>query len=187
VGVPKAAIRRRVVIPLAALLAIVLCALALYGHWVLVEHRFAAVTPGELYRSAAMPPERLVEKVQEHGIRAVVDLRTYGEDLAERDALAAVGVKYFNLPTFQRPTSRALDAFIELAEQSENRPLLVHCEHGVGRAVLFSALYRIEFEGWTNERARSNAFWGSGLGAFTEGSTKGHFLRHYEPRRSADN
>ena len=44
-----------------------------------------------LIRSAAMPPEELVEKVQEHGIRAVVDLRTYGEDVAEREALAAVG------------------------------------------------------------------------------------------------
>jgi protein tyrosine phosphatase (PTP) superfamily phosphohydrolase (DUF442 family) len=182
----RPAVRRSIVIPLAALLGIALCGSALYGHWALVEHRFATVTQGQIYRSGAMPPEKLVEKVQEHGIRAVVDLRTYGEDEAERDALAALGVKYFNLPSLQRPTARDVDAFLEFASQSENRPLLIHCEHGVGRAVLFSALYRIEFEGWSNERARASAYWGSGLGSFEPDSRKGRFLLDYTRRLSTD-
>ena len=152
----------------------------------LCEHRFATVTPGQLYRSAAMPPERLVEKVEENGIRAVIDFRTYGEDEAERSALAALGVKYFYLPTYQIPPRSVVDTFLELAAQSENRPLLLHCEHGVGRAVLFSALYRIEFEGWPNERALSSAYWGSGLGSFTPDSKKGRFLLKYGRRRPAD-
>lgn len=180
------AVRRSIVIPVAAVLGIVLCGSALYAHWVFFEHRFATVTPGQMYRSAAMPPERLVEKVQEHGIRAVIDLRTYGEDETERSALAALGVKYFYLPTTQAPPPSVVDTFLELAAQSENLPLLVHCEHGVGRAVLFSALYRIEFEGWPNERARSSAYWGSGLGNFTQDSKKGRFLRDYRRRRPAD-
>jgi len=180
------AVRRSIIISVATALGIVLCASALYGHWALFEHRFATVTPGQLYRSAEMPPERLVEKVQEHGIRAVIDLRTYGEDEAEREALAGLGVKYFYLPTDQRPASGTVDAFLELAAQSENRPLLVHCEHGVGRAVLFSALYRIEFEEWSNERARSHAYWGSGLGGFTPDAKKGRFLLDYRRRRPAD-
>jgi len=180
------AVRRSIVIPVAAVLGIVLCGSALYAHWVFFEHRFAAVTPGQMYRSAAMPPERLVEKVQEHGIRAVIDFRTQVDDEAERSALAASGVKYFRIPSYQRPTARDVDAFLELAAQSENRPLLVHCEHGVGRAVLFSALYRIEFEGWPNERARSHAYWGSGLGAFTPDSKKGRFLLDYRRRLPAN-
>jgi protein tyrosine phosphatase (PTP) superfamily phosphohydrolase (DUF442 family) len=181
----KPAVRRRIVIPLAVALGIALCGSALYGHWVLFEYRFATVTPGQLYRSGAMPPERLVEKVEEHGIRAVVDLRTYGEDEAERRALDALGVKYFNLPSSQAPPPDVVEGFLEIAAQSENRPLLVHCEHGVGRAVLFSALYRVEFEGWPNEQARSSAYWGSGLGNFKPDSKKGRFLLDYRRRLPA--
>jgi protein tyrosine/serine phosphatase len=179
------AVRRSIVIPVAAALGIVLCASALYAHWALFEYRFATVTPGQIYRAGAMPPELLVEKVEENGIRAVIDLRTYGEDEAERSALAALGVKYFYLPSSQAPPPSVVGAFLEIAAQSENRPLLVHCEHGVGRAVLFSALYRIEFEGWPNERARSNAYWGSGLGNFKPDSRKGRFLLDYRRRLPA--
>jgi protein tyrosine phosphatase (PTP) superfamily phosphohydrolase (DUF442 family) len=180
------AVRRSIAISVAAALGVALCASALYGYWVFFEHRFATVSPGQFYRSAQMPPERLVEKVEEHGIRAVIDLRTYGVDEAERDALAALGVKYFYLPSYQRPVPGTVDAFLELAAQSENRPLLVHCEHGVGRAVLFSALYRIEFEGWSNERARSSAYWGSGLGGFGPDAKKGRFLLDYRRRGPAE-
>lgn len=181
----RPAVRRSIVIPLAAALGIVLCASALYAYWVLFEYRFASVTPGQMYRSGAMPPERLVEKVEEHGIRAVIDLRTHGEDEAERSALAALGAKYFYLPSSQAPPPSVVEGFLEIAVQSENRPLLVHCEHGVGRAVLFSALYRIEFEGWPNERARSSAYWGSGLGNFKPDSRKGRFLLDYRRRLPA--
>jgi protein tyrosine/serine phosphatase len=179
-------VRRHIAISVATALGIALCASALYAHWVLFEHRFATITPGQAYRSAAMPPERLVEKVEKSGIRAVIDLRSHGEDEAERSALAALGVKYFSLPSSQTPSPSVLDSFLELAAQSENRPFLVHCNHGIGRAVLFAALYRIEFEGWPNERARSNAYWGSGLGNFKPDSEKGRFLLDYRRRRPAD-
>jgi protein tyrosine phosphatase (PTP) superfamily phosphohydrolase (DUF442 family) len=156
---------------------------ALYGWWALVEHRFAAVTEGQVYRSAAMPPERLVEKVREHGIRAVVDLRSGGPEVeAERAALAAAGVKHFHVPSRQVPLDESIDAFLEVAARAENRPLLVHCEHGVGRAPLYAAIYRLEFEGWSNERARRAAWWGSGLGSFEPEDDKGGYLLRYERR-----
>ncbi len=180
------AVRRSIVIPVAAVLGIVLCGSALYAYWVLFEHRFLTVTPGQVYRSAAMPPERLLEKVEENGIRAVIDLRSRRGDEAERNALAGLGVKYFSFRSSQVPSPSVLDGFLELAAQSENRPFLVHCEHGVGRAVLFAALYRIEFEGWTNERARSSAYWRSGLGNFKPDSEKGRFLLDYRRRQPAD-
>jgi protein tyrosine/serine phosphatase len=179
-------VRRSIVIPVAAVLGIVLCGSALYAYWALFEHRFTTVTPGQVYRSAAMPPDRLLEKVEEYGIRAVIDLRTHDADETERSALATLGVKYFNLPASQAPSPSVLDAFLEFAAQSENRPFLVHCTHGVGRAVLFAALYRIEFEGWSNERARSSAYWRSGLGNFKPDSEKGRFLLGYRRRQPAD-
>lgn len=157
----------------------------LYGWWALVEHRFAAVTEGQVYRSAAMPPEQLLEEVRAHGIRAVVDLRSGGPEVeAEHAALTAAGVKHFHVPSRQVPRPETIEAFLEIVSNQENRPLLVHCEHGVGRAPLYAALYRVEFEGWSNERARRAAWWGSGLGSFGPDDDKGSFLLHYEPRRS---
>jgi protein tyrosine/serine phosphatase len=39
-------------------------------------------------------------------------------------------------------------------DNSDNYPVLIHCYHGTGRAEMYSALYRIEYEKFTNEAAR---------------------------------
>jgi protein tyrosine phosphatase len=36
-------------------------------------------------------------------------------------------------------------------DNSDNYPVLIHCYHGTGRAEMYSALYRIEYEKFTNE------------------------------------
>jgi hypothetical protein len=38
-------------------------------------------------------------------------------------------------------------------DNSDNYPVLIHC-FGTGRAEMYSALYRIEYEKFTNEAAR---------------------------------
>ena len=77
---------------------------------------------------------------------------------------------------FRRAFEDAYIPFLEVMEHRADFPVLIHCRHGRGRAALFSAIYRIEFEGWPNDRARSRAYWGSGLGGFTPDSRKGRFL-----------
>lgn len=180
-------LRRIAACSLAVVLGGVLCGSALYGYWALVEHRLATVTEGEVYRSGAMPPQKLVETVRARGIRAVVDLRSEGPDVAaERAALAEAGVKYFHVPSSQVPKPEMVDAFLEVAAQPENRPLLIHCTHGIGRAPLYSAIYRMEMEGWPNEKARRAAYWGSGMGSFNPDDRKGEFILEYEPRLAGD-
>jgi hypothetical protein len=39
-------------------------------------------------------------------------------------------------------------------DNKDNYPVLIHCYHGTGRAEMYSALYRIEYENFTNEDAR---------------------------------
>jgi protein tyrosine/serine phosphatase len=44
--------------------------------------------------------------------------------------------------------------FYKIMDNSDNYPVLIHCYHGTGRAEMYSALYRIEYEKFTNEAAR---------------------------------
>ena len=101
---------------------------------------------------------------------------------AERGALETAGVRYVNLPTPQIPTDDTVDAFLELVQQDGALPILIHCEHGRGRSVLFAAIYRIEIEGWDNEAACASTRFFAWRGAFRAGSEKGDYLRAYQRR-----
>ncbi len=141
-----------------SLLAAVLVAGALYGNWVLREHRLTVITPGRVYQSAAMPPDTLVRVVQRLGIQTVVDFRAYSEvpaDNAERAALQRAGIAYLRLPSSTKPPPDTVDTFVRALqpEVAAGHRLLMHCLDGEGRAVFYSAIYRIEFEGWDNQRA----------------------------------
>jgi protein tyrosine phosphatase (PTP) superfamily phosphohydrolase (DUF442 family) len=140
------------------LLAAVLVAGALYGNWVLREHRLTVITPGRVYQSAAMPPDALVRVARRLGIQTVVDFRAFSEEPAanaEQAALERAGIGYLRLPSSTKPPPETVDAFISALqpEVAAGHRLLMHCLDGEGRAVFYSAIYRIEFEGWDNERA----------------------------------
>jgi uncharacterized protein (TIGR01244 family) len=157
---------------------------ARYGYWVVFEHRFAAVTPEVLYRSAEMPPDELLRTAQTYGIRTVVDLRRDSEKTrAESQALDRAGLRYVHLPSGQVPTPETLDAFLALMADPANLPVLVHCKHGEGRSVLLSAVYRIEYEGWPNDRARRATRILPSRSSFALDRRKGRFLIEYRPRR----
>jgi protein tyrosine phosphatase (PTP) superfamily phosphohydrolase (DUF442 family) len=147
------------------------------------NYRFGTVEEGKLYHSAAMPPGVLVKRCQKLGIQTVIDLRHQPQAVArEQKALAQAGVRHVNIPSHQVPSSRNVDKFLQIMDDPLNMPVLIHCEHGEGRAVLFSALYRIEYEQWTNEQARQSTrwiFWGSD---FARNGDKGGFLLSYTPR-----
>jgi len=77
-----------------------------------------------------------------------------------------------------------VDRFLETMESCDY-PVLIHCHHGRGRAVLFSALYRIEFEGWDPEDARMATRNRLRIESsnFAKDEPKGVYLREYVPRR----
>lgn len=157
---------------------------AKYLYWAHVDGRFLTITEGKLYQSAAMPLDRLKEKIEEKGIRTVVDLRSPRKRVdRERDYLTKLGVKYINIPSGQEPEDEVINSFFQIMSNKENLPVLLHCRHGMGRSVLLAALYRIEFEGWSKERATRYAFWLSGLGfEFLQSGDKGRYIKNYIPR-----
>ncbi len=154
-----------------------------YGYWVFVDHRFWTVTEGQVYRSGAMPLETLQNKIKRYGIQTVIDFRkTHDEVDAEHRALTQMGVKHFSVPSEQVPSEETVKAFLEIMDNRKNRPVLMHCNHGKGRAVLFSGIFRIEYEGWSNEDARRASRFILYKSGFSLDSRKGKFVLNYVPR-----
>ncbi len=160
-------------------------------YWVRVQNRFATITEGEVYQSSAMTADEMAELVNEFGIRTVIDMRREDEGgenmVAERRVLADLGVIFFHLPSLQVPNDETVDRFLQYVADEEHRPFLIHCKHGEGRSVLFAALYRIEFEGWSNQRARQATrliLWRTG---FSLDRPKGRYLDQYQPRLREQN
>lgn len=165
-----------------ALLIAVLITATGYGYWSVFDYRFLAVTDGKVYRSGAMPIEVLEKKVRKYGIRTVIDLRKPDDAVnAEHSAMNQLGVQHFSLPAEQSPAETTVKSFLQIMKNHEHYPVLMHCEHGEGRSVLFSAIYRIEFENWSNERARRASRVILYKSSFSSDRSKGIFLQNYVP------
>lgn len=154
-------------------------------YWEKVQHRFTVVTEHQLYQSAEMPPDELLELARNHGIRTVVDLRLTEdsrEDIAaQAAALAGTDVENIHLPAHHVPDEATVMRFLEIVGDPAKRPVLVHCQHGTGRSVLFSSLFRIEFENWDNETARRAVEPLHWRGNFAPDAPKGAYLLDYQP------
>lgn len=154
-------------------------------YWSHMHCRFFTVLDGQVYRSGAMRPQRLQRLVRRHGIRSVIDLRSARPEVsAERAALEAIGVAHHHVPSKQKPRFETVETVLALLDREENRPALIHCNHGVRRAAQFEAICRIEYQRWPNERALSVLRRRSGFLSFRPGSRGSEFLRSYVPRRA---
>jgi protein tyrosine phosphatase (PTP) superfamily phosphohydrolase (DUF442 family) len=182
------------------LFGLLLLALVAYYVWfVHLHYRFETISAGRVYKSAAIPPERLDDFISANHIKTVIDLRNpmlhdklnpanQAEIDAEAEAISHLaGVEHVNIPSGQVPTGETLNRFFAVLDEEENYPVLIHCHHGTGRAEIYSALYRIEYEQWENgaarDRTRPVVQFGGYRSSFADGKPKGDFLMHYKPRR----
>ncbi len=162
-------------------------------YWVFVQHRLGTISEGRVYRSGRMPPAEMAATAQRLGLKTVIDLRTSREGQDETNttdqreieseaaALAAVGVRHIHLPSSQVPDQATLDRFLAEIRDPSIYPTLIHCYHGVGRAELFSAVYRIEQEGWDPDAARCATRFIVAGSSFDVDKQKGVFLKDYRP------
>lgn len=165
-----------------------------------IKHNFETITEGKVYKSGVIPPDEIKDYVKQYGIKSIVDLRCPGttdlvnnpENKVEVDAEAAAvakipGVHYFNNASDQVPTQQNLDYFFKIMDDQKNYPVLIHCYHGVGRAEMYSALYRIEYENMDRDEARKKTRFLTMFTAFDLGKPKGDYLHTYQSRKSKAN
>jgi tyrosine-protein phosphatase SIW14 len=143
--------------------ALALCALlALLPGCARLLYNFGEVRPGQIYRSAQPSPLFLRWLVREHGIRTLINLR--GRTPGYESHFAAVhGLRVFSfdLSAIEPPSEADVQRFLAIVSDPANQPVLVHCRQGVDRTGYMLALYRMQHEGWTAERAarEMNWFW----------------------------
>lgn len=148
------------------------------------------ITEGRVYQSGVLAAEDLRRVVRQQGIRSVIDLRQPLEEVQPEIAvLSALGVKHIHIPSAQVTEDAAVKRFLEVMSDLATYPVLIHCQHGIGRSVLFSAIYRVEFEGWDREQARQASLRPIRRivpgGTFAVNGPKGSYLLGYRSPRDA--
>lgn len=174
-----------------SVLAIAVIATSLYIYQVHFNYRFTEVTPGKVYKSGVIPPDKIGDYLKENHIKTVIDLRmgsvvdplnaTSNKEITqERDAVNEIeGATYVNIPSHQIPNQENLIQFYKILDNPNAYPVLIHCHHGIGRAGLYTALYQVKYEGYSNEEAREMTSWFVPFSSFDNGTPKGEWLKKY--------
>jgi protein tyrosine/serine phosphatase len=163
------------------------------------NYRFMEISPEKVYKSGVIPPDKIKDYVDKYHIKSIIDLRQPGtkdsinnpeipgELMLEKAAIEKLnGVNYFPIPSDQVPVQENLDKYFAVMDNPDNYPVLIHCYHGIGRAQLYSALYRIEYEGVSGDAARRKAAFPVMFSSFDDGTPKGEFLKAYKSRKELD-
>lgn len=118
--------------------------------------RFAAVVPGQLYRSGEVSAAELARLQDEVGIETVLCLLNPAEPVTQKEKAAAeaLGLKWINIGLPGNGASEPADrvAIMNALRDASNAPMLVHCAAGTNRTGLAIGLHRIHEDGWTYEQ-----------------------------------
>ena len=170
-----------------------------YVWYVHFNYRFDVITEEKVYKSGKIPPDQIADYLLKYKIKAVIDLRhpgvqdalnperQAGIDLERKAVEKLPGIRYVNIPSVQVPSKDNLEKFFEVMDESVSYPVLIHCYHGTGRALLYSSIYRIEYERMPSEEARQKTRFKLSGSSFGEGRPKGDFLIKYKGRKEGEN
>ena len=179
----------------AVVLALVVGAPLVYSAHVNTHTRnFRVVEDGVLYRSGQLTPEGMDRVLRDYHIKTVVSLRTTRTaapppDSWEKDVCAARGLNHVRIvprvwgadETGEIPAEQAVQEFLAVMDRKENHPVLVHCYAGIHRTGTMCAIFRMDYHGWTAERAMAEMQ----LYGFDPEDMHQHiavYLRDYKPR-----
>jgi protein-tyrosine phosphatase len=142
---------------------------ATYSH----EKRLRVVEQGKLYRAGQLTADGFRDAVHRLGIRTIINVqddvpdpviwRNYvdRQTVRESEVCKELGVRYVWLapdlvpPTVAQRGARpvVIDQFLELFDDPTIYPVLLHCKAGLHRTGILSAIYRMEYQGWSRQSA----------------------------------
>ena len=136
------------------------------------QKRLRVVSLGKLYRSGQLSADGFTRAVLRYGIRTIINAQDEVLDpdvpgnwfnthtIKESELCRQLGVRYVHLPPGlisrrripgERPD--AIEQFLELMDDPANHPVLLHCRAGLHRTGVLCAVYRMEYEDWTQQEA----------------------------------
>jgi protein tyrosine/serine phosphatase len=127
---------------------------------------FHIVRDGKVYRSGQMSLTGLQQTVHDYGFKTVVTLRDSADpkepppDALEEYFCKAEGILYVRIPPRSwwspdghPPIEKGVKRFLQIMDDPANYPVLIHCFAGIHRSGAFCAIYRMEFQKWSNCQA----------------------------------
>lgn len=131
-----------------------------YRHHKRYKH-FAVHDKNMVYRSAWLEPDVFRELIEEHQIRAVLNLCEPDElgaerCISQRQAVRGSGARLIEMPlpaATLDPADPEIAKFVAVLANPENYPLLVHCQHGVTRTAKALVMYDILFRRMSAEES----------------------------------
>jgi tyrosine-protein phosphatase SIW14 len=186
-------------------LAVVGVPAAYYRAEYTARKRFREVTPGKFYRSGQFTAGGLRDIVRRYGIRTVINLQEENKDpfmpeawlaephVRESDLCRELGVRYVVLdgcPELmtdeqyadgKRP--KVIDQYLALLDDPKTYPVLLHCKAGLHRTGRLTAIYRMEYEGWTVDRAMEELK-ANGYGSFMASEADQYIVQYVGRHRT---
>ena len=114
---------------------------------------------GSLCRGA-QPSDDGFRELAKLGVHTVLDLRgSGGRSSKEAQELRALGMNYVNIPLdgFLAPTPEQVSKIFAVLNDGSAGKIFVHCRRGADRTGTVLAMYRIEHDHWTNQKALDEA------------------------------
>jgi hypothetical protein len=188
-----------------AILVLVTVAPVVRYRWVYRhEKRLREVNPGLVYRSGWMSATGFSEAIQRYGIRTVLNVMEdepdpslfesyfWGGQVSESALCQELGVRYVWLTPDLAPADAvgverpaAIDHFLHILDDPANYPVLLHCRAGLHRTGVFTAIYRMEYQGWSPLRAwhelKENGF--GEFNCYADNPYITQYLLTYQPGR----
>lgn len=156
------------------------------------------VRDGVLLRCGQPTLAGLQGLVRDHGIRTVITLRDAtvpGQpppDQAEEDWCRSQGLNHVRISPArwyaedgEAPAAAGVRQFLAVLDDPANHPVLLHCYAGVHRTGAFSAVFRMEYDRWTNAQAIAELR-ATGYSNLGDEWDLLEFLKTYRPRWKTD-
>jgi len=155
---------------------------------------FRTVRADVLYRSGQLGLGGLKRVINDYAIRTVITLRDAaiaGEtppDIAEEEFCRKEDYGYLRITPRswwkvdgKAPVDQGVRRFLEIMDDPENYPVLIHCFAGTHRSGAYCAIYRMEYEHWSNAEA-IDELKASGYCNLDEEQDILNYLETYQPR-----
>lgn len=135
--------------------------------------RLREVDPGRFYRSGQMTADGFRDARDLYGLRTVICLRDDDPDpdvrlgflpgsgtVKESELCRRLGLRFVFIPpdlvphrTVPARRPEAIERFLAVMDDPDSYPVLIHCNAGLNRTGVLTAVYRMEYQGWSRAEA----------------------------------